>query len=115
MGGARRYFVSRSCLLAVAALSLAACTPIVGEDRGNGDYAVTTRIRLQGADEAEEQNAWYARQQCPDGYLVLDDRVVTDESGTYRRWNYGCLEAGPGSRTGRSASAVKRRDVDQPL
>jgi hypothetical protein len=79
--------------LAVGAATVAAtaCTPIVGRDLGGGDYAVTTRIRLQGADEAGEQNAWYARQQCPDGYLVLDDKVITDESGTYRHWLYGCL------------------------
>ena len=79
-------------LAAGAALALAACTPIVGRDLGGGDYAVTTRIRFQGPDEAGEQNAWLARQQCPDGFLVLDDSIVTDESGTFRRWRYGCLE-----------------------
>jgi hypothetical protein len=38
-------------------------------------------------------------QQCPDGYFVLDDDIVADDSGTYRRWRYGCLapptEPGP--------------------
>lgn len=82
-----------------AAVAMAACTPIVGHDLGGGDYAVTTRIRLQGAAEAGEQNAWRALQQCPDGYFVLDDDIVADDSGTYRRWRYGCLapptEPGP--------------------
>jgi hypothetical protein len=79
--------------LAVGAIvAVAACTPIIGRDLGGGDYSVATRIRLQGVDEAGEQNAWHARQQCPDGFLVLDDSVVTGESGTYRRWRYGCLE-----------------------
>jgi hypothetical protein len=94
----RRYSAGMLCaLVASAVLLLAACTPVVGEDLGNGDYSVTTRIRLQGADEAGEQNAWFARQQCPDGHFVLDDRVFTDESGTYRRWIYGCLEAATGT------------------
>jgi hypothetical protein len=70
---------------------VAACTPIIGSNLGGGDYAVTTLIRLQGVGEAGEQNAWHALRQCPDGYFVLDDDVFTDQSGTYRRWRYGCL------------------------
>jgi hypothetical protein len=79
---------------ALAAL-VAGCTPIVGQNLGGGDYAVTTRVRLQGLDEAAEQNAWAARQQCPDGFLVLDDETGRDAGGVFRRWRYGCLEPPP--------------------
>lgn len=71
---------------------LAGCTPITNQDLGNGDYGVTTRVRLQGQEEAAEDNAWAASRQCPDGYLVLSDETGTDADGVFRRWRYGCLE-----------------------
>ena len=28
---------------------------------------------------------------CPDGYLLLNERLGSDSEGLYRRWEYGCL------------------------
>ena len=72
-------------------LSLAACVPIVQADMPNGDHAVTTYVRLQGFEEARDDNLWAARQRCKGGVVLIEEREGVDECGRWDRLVYGCL------------------------
>jgi hypothetical protein len=72
-------------------LSLAACVPIVQTDMPNGDHTVTTYVRLQGFEEARNDNLWVARQTCKGGVVLIEERDGVDEYGHWDRLVYGCL------------------------
>ncbi len=72
-------------------LSLAACVPIVQGEMPNGDHTVTTYVRLQGFEEARNDNLWMARQTCKGGVVLIDEQEGTDDNGRWDRLVYGCL------------------------
>jgi len=70
---------------------LAGCAPMIEENLPNGDHAVTTYIRVQGAEEARDDNLWAARQTCHGGVVLIQEQSGTDERGAWQRLVYGCL------------------------
>jgi hypothetical protein len=70
---------------------LGACSPVLEEALPNGDHVVTTYGRLRGIEGTKWDNREAALTTCPDGYLVLNERLGRDSEGLYRRWEYGCL------------------------
>ena len=86
-GFARRVVLSAAL---IAGLS-PACTPIVREELDSGDRAVTTYVRLFGAKGAQINNERLAAEDCPDGFIRLNESFGMDEDGYYRRLEYGCL------------------------
>jgi hypothetical protein len=81
----------RIAVPALAIAVLASCTPILREDLGNGDHAVTTYVRLFGAEGARINNERLAEQTCPDGIIRMNEGFGMDADGYYRRLEYGCL------------------------
>jgi hypothetical protein len=71
--------------------SIAACVPIVQADMPNGDHTVTTYVRLQGFEEARNDNLWAARQTCKGGVVLIEERQGVDDHGRWDRLVYGCL------------------------
>src|SRR5690348_2507759 len=70
---------------------LAGCAPMIEEDLPNGDHAVTTYIRVQGAEEARDDNLWAARQTCHGGVVLIQEQSGSDARGAWRRLVFGCL------------------------
>ena len=76
---------------AVLAGLLAACVPMVRQDLPNGDHVVTSYLRLQGIDEARDDNLWAARQTCHGGVVIIREEAGHDAYGPWRRLVYGCI------------------------
>jgi hypothetical protein len=84
--------VASPTLLAIAMASLPCCVPMLKDDLPNGDHAVTTYVRLQGFEEARDDNLWAARQTCGARAVVLvDEQHGTDDNGMWDRLVYGCV------------------------
>ena len=81
----------RSRCLTALLLSLASCVPIVRGDMPNGDHTVTTYVRLQGFEEARNDNLWVARQTCKGGVVLIEERDGVDDNGRWDKLVYGCL------------------------
>jgi hypothetical protein len=81
----------RNRCLPIVLLSIVACVPIVQADMPNGDHSVTTYVRLQGFEEARNDNLWVARQTCKGGVVLIEERDGVDEHGRWDRLVYGCL------------------------
>jgi hypothetical protein len=67
------------------------CAPMTAVDLPNGDHVVTTYVRIQGADEARNDNLWAARQRCHGGVVLIREESGVDDEGAWRRLVYGCL------------------------
>jgi hypothetical protein len=83
--------IMRNLCFLILLLSLAACVPIVQADMANGDHTVTTYVRLQGFEEARNDNLWAARQTCKGGVVLIEEREGMDDNGRWDRLVYGCL------------------------
>lgn len=72
-------------------IGLAGCVPVYQADLPRGEHLVTSYGRLFGIAGTRYNNAEAALATCPNGYIVLDERLGIDDNGAYRRWRYGCL------------------------
>jgi hypothetical protein len=72
-------------------LMLVSCVPMVRTDMPNGDHTVTTYVRLQGFDEARDDNLWVARQTCQGGVILIEEQHGIDDNGLWDKLVYGCL------------------------
>jgi hypothetical protein len=64
---------------------------MVRTDMPNGDHTVTTYVRLQGFEEARDDNLWMARQTCQGGVILIDEQHGVDDNGVWDKLVYGCL------------------------
>jgi len=72
-------------------LALASCVPMVRTDMPNGDHTVTTYVRLQGFEEARDDNLWVARETCHGGVILIEEQHGVDDNGLWDKLVYGCL------------------------
>ena len=70
---------------------LAGCAPTEQITLPKGDFEVTTHSRLFGLEATKAHNEQAASRTCPEGYIVLNEKVGQDAEGNYRRWEFGCL------------------------
>jgi hypothetical protein len=87
----RRGFLSM-LVVAFALAGGAGCAPTFRSDTARGDHYVTTYSRLFGLKATILNNEEAALAACaPDGYVLFDEKIGTDDNGVYRRWNFGCV------------------------
>ncbi|HZB91894.1 MAG TPA: hypothetical protein VE397_10660 [Stellaceae bacterium] len=91
------------CFIAGAAIAalLAGCVPMIASDLPNGDHVVTTYVRLQGGEEARDDNLWAARQTCHGGVVLIREDSGIDDYGAWHRLVFGCLAEASGSSASR--------------
>jgi len=70
---------------------LAGCAPTEQITLPKGDFEVTTHSRLFGLEGTKANNEHAASRTCPEGYIVLNEKIGQDAEGNYRRWEFGCL------------------------
>jgi uncharacterized caspase-like protein len=83
--------MKRRVVFAVVALLAACAPPQTQEATAKGDHLVTTWSRAFGLKATKWNNVEAARENCPDGYILLGEEIGRDENGNFRRWEYGCL------------------------
>jgi hypothetical protein len=76
---------------AALVVAVGGCAPMVQSDLPNGDHVVTTYVRVQGAEEAQNDNLWAARQRCHGGIVLISETSGVDANGAWQRLVYGCL------------------------
>jgi hypothetical protein len=82
-----RLLVASACLAAL----VGGCASMTEADLPNGDHVITTYIRVQGAEEARNDNLWAARQRCHGDVVLIREESGVDDEGAWRRLVFGCL------------------------
>jgi hypothetical protein len=60
-------------------------------DESSGQHVVTSYARLHGVSGTRRDNEDVAKDVCPEGYILHDERLGQNDDGHFRRWVFACI------------------------